>query len=344
MVRQLTPLLTLLAVACGGSTTAIVDETRPDHFFDVPFPSDDLLRADGTVDLTGFPEADPETLLGPVVNNWTRRIQLTTQGFANNGAAYFRFEAPLEDVPASTTGDPEDAFLWVDLDTGELLPLDLRFVRNPQDDPFYAPNTLAMGPQIGHPPASGARIAAVVLRRAGVRPPAGYTLPDGVEEALERAGVRGRPAVATVFTVQDATGQLVQLFDAADAWFDAADRSGVTFKRAHQLDVAQGLTASGNEATVVTVTLEDNTTQVHYQSRITDDPVAAEHSHDLLNDWPLAVYVAELPVPNFSGLEGRPYMSPGVGHLQDTDVDMEQWRTCAADGSSRERARGCASR
>ncbi|MCB9777725.1 MAG: hypothetical protein H6742_04105 [Alphaproteobacteria bacterium] len=293
---------------------AIVDPARGEHYFDVPFPSDTLLGEGGHADLTGFPTSESASL-GPVIAGWVSRVEATTVGFANNGASYFRFEEALSGLPTETTGSVEDPVLWVSL-TGdpELLPLVVQFVDDPHGDPFWGENTLAFGPAIGSPPRSGGTYAAVVMQSAGVRAPAGYSLPDGVQAALDAAGVAGAPAVATVFTVQDVTGQLRALADDVDTRLGGTpDWSSVEFKRVTSMAYAPGTTPSGEEATVLTVTFEDGTTELSYQG-----PGGTEHGHDFDESWPMAVYEAYLPTLNYSGLDDRPYMSPGFAHIADT--------------------------
>jgi hypothetical protein len=308
------PYLVLLLAACSSGVEPIVDSARTDHFFDHPFPTDDLLRPDGTVDLSEFPEPVGEGLLTEVVRGWKERNDLTSQGFANNGSFYFRFSGALE-LPSETRGLPEDPVLLVDMDTGELFPLQLGFTVDPLDDPFLAENLLAGVAVIGHPPRSGARLAAVVMRSAGVAP---VPLPDGVEDALALAGVRGRAAVATTWTVTDAVAQLRQLFDAADAWVgDTPDYSGMTWQQVDRLDVTQGTTPGGEAATVFTVSFAGGETEDAYLSAL--EGPEGTHSHDF-GTWPVAVYQSSLAVPYFQGLADRPFMSPGVSHLSDTDV------------------------
>jgi len=318
------PLLVLLACTgktpSGGDDTAvggvhaIVDPARPTHFFDLPFPSDELLRADGTPDLSAYPRSDAQPV-GPLIAGWATRLEQTAQGFANEGAAYFRFDGALTGLPEQTLGLPEDPVLWVSLSgTPELLPLDLRFVADPHGDPFWAPDTLAFGPTIGHPPRSGGTYAAVVMRSAGALPPVGYALPAGVADALAAAGVTAEPAVATAFTVQDATGQLHALAADVDARRGATpDWGTVPFKRVVSLAYSQGLTPSGKDATVQTVTFEDGSTELSYQGADEEGDITV----DLGADWPMAVYQAELTTLNYSGLDDRPYMSPGLATLGD---------------------------
>ncbi len=308
----------LFLIACASGVDAIVDPERPEHYFDVPFPSDDLLRADLTPDLTDFPEPDGQDgLLSDVVRAWKVRDEQASQGFASNGAFYFRFAETL-DFGDATDGSPEDDVLLVDMDTGELIPLEMRFYAKAYDDPFIAPNLLAAAPAMGHPPRSGAHLAAVIMRSAGVKAPKGYDLPEGVKDALKLAGVSGKAAVATTYTVTDSVDMLQQLFAASDEWLGAnPDWSGVAWQQVTRLDVTQGPTENGQDATIFTVTFDDDSTEQSFLSSL--DEVDGVHSHDFA-DWPVAIYQAELPVPYYQGLADRPFMSPGLSHLSDTDV------------------------
>ncbi len=323
----------LLLLAChkdlGGDTAAVelvaavVDPSRAGHFFDAPFPDDALRTDDGGVDLSGYPTS--EGVLAGIVQGWAGMASEATRGFSPNMPAYFRFEGPLS-LPESTEGTPDDPVLWVDLDSGALHPLTLRFVEDPLDDPYWGANTLAAVPCIGHTPRSGARLAAVVMQSAGATSPEGYAVPDEVVSALELAGVTGVPAVATVFTVHDSLAQLEVLAAAAHDWWEASDRAAPTWKRVVGLSYAPGETEGGEEATIQTVTFEDGTTEQAF--------LAAQETAwdiDLVDDWPMAVYQAELAVPYFQGLEGRPWMTPGVGMLLDTDR-RDGWIHFAADG------------
>ena len=319
-MRPLFPLALLLACADAPAPSdrtpdgvaAIVDPERPEHFFDVPFPSDALLDADGHPDLADYPVWGTD-LGARLVDGWRSRLEATAVGFGNHSAAYFRFQGPL-DLPTETPGSPDDPVVLIDLETGALTPLVLRFVEDPQGDPFYAPNTLALAPALGHPPRSGATLAAVVLTTAGARAPAGATLPDGVQDALDRAGVTAAPAVATVFTVQDAVGQMQALAaDARARLGDTPDWGDVTFRRVTRLEYRQGETPSGNEGTAQIVTFDDGSTATTWMAA--QEPTA-DHALDLL-EWPMAVYEAEITLLNYSGLDDRPYMSPGLTHIND---------------------------
>lgn len=300
----------LLLSACAPGVLAVVDPSRSGHFLDAPYPSDADLSDAGTPDLSAFP-APENALVAGIVRGWADRVQLSSLGYGNNAAIYFRFEAPVA-FPTATNGWPDDPVVLVSIDGVEQLPLDLDFVEDPAGDPFWAPNTLALAPRLGEGMRAGKTYVAAVLDTAGVDAPEGYALPDGVEDALSAAGILGRPVVATVFTVQDAVGDLRALGASADQQLPEWD--DVTLRRVVSLDFAPGLTPSGKDAQVQTVTYEGGETRVVYLSP-GDDPA---YTVDLL-DWPMVVYEADIDVLNYQDEDDRPYMSPGLATLGDVD-------------------------
>lgn len=312
-------LVALLVLGCQGkgddtgaaSVTAIVDPQRSEHFLDWPFPSNEMLDSRGVVSLDGFPIPEPPLSAG-LIESWVERIESATLGFGNNTAAYFRFEGPLVLLPqlAGVQGDP---VVWIDVDTGEQLPVELRFIEDPSGDPFYGPNTMAVAPVVGRPMQSGHTYAVVVMESAGVVAPSGYTHPPGVQDALAAAGIDAASAVGTVFTTQDATGMLRELAE------DVAGRlttPSLDFQEVTELSYTLGQTPSGIEAVAATTTFVDGTTRTVWMEAGAD---FVDHTIDLV-DWPMVVYEADLPVWNYQGLEDRPYMSPGLAHIGDLDV------------------------
>ena len=323
----------LFFVACGPSVTAIYDPSRAEHFFDVPFPSNDAHVDDaGHATLAGWPLAATSLAAG-IERGWVERIATTTAGFSNNGSAYFRFDGPLE-LPTQTEGTTEDPVLLIAIDGSELLPLELRFVEDPLGDAHWGPNTLALAPRLGHPPRSGETYAAVVMTSAGAKAPAQWDVPSEVGAALDTAGVRGRVAMATVFTVQDGTAQLRTLFAdsdqrISDAIYTDTLAEVAPFRRVAQLDFQQGNTPSGKAATVSTATFEDGSKSVAY---LADNPEADVRTVDMIHDWPAAVYEGHIPVLNYQDEDDRPYMNPGVFHATDTER-MTGWIDFEPDGT-----------
>ncbi len=304
-------LATLLA-ACAPDVRGIYDLGRPTHYFDVPFPSDTLLDADGFPDLDGFPVARAELAAG-IEAGWIDRIERTTQGFANNGASYFRFDGVV-DLPPSLPGLKSDPVVMVSLDTGEQLGVDVRFIEDPAGDPHYGPNTLAVVPSLATPPRSGETYVVAVMRGDGVGPPKGWEPSDIARDGLRNAGIPGRPALATVFTVQDATAQLRALV--ADVDSRVGDWGSPVFHRVVELEYRAGETPAGNEATVEIARYEDGGERTVYLSY---DP-GEEQVVDLL-DWPMVVYEADIPTLNYQDPDDRPYMSAGLLHITDTARD-----------------------
>jgi len=298
------------------AVVAIVDETRATHFFDAPFPDNRFLNDEKHADLSNFPETPSEITRG-IIGGWARRIGKTSQGFANHGAAYFRFEGPLQ-IPTVMQGLPDDPVLLIDIETGEQIPLSVGFIEAANGDPFLADNLLAFAPALGHPPRSGATLAAVVMESAGAKAADSWSPPDTVTSALSKAGVTGTPAVATVYTIQDAVGELTALYDDVDVRLGTRpDWGSLQWKRIAHLDYAQGETPSGEDATVVTTTFDDGSTEVVHMYA-NDEAI---HAHEMMDAWPMAVYQTEIPVFNYSGLDDRPYMNPSFGHLFDTELE-----------------------
>ena len=113
-------------------------------------------------------------------------------------------------------------------------------------------------------------------------------------------------------------GELAALYADVDEHLAARGSWGeIAWKRIAHLDYAQGQTPSGEDATVVTTTYADGSTNVVHMYANSE----AVHSHEMIEDWPMAVYEAQLPVFSYSGLTDRPYMNPGLGHIFDTDRD-----------------------
>ena len=210
----------LLLLACGGpsaipGTQVAMDFTRAGGFYAAPFPSDDLLGADGRADLGRFP--NPKSV--PLVQ---RAAQLVGPGFATSGGVFFSLDGP----PGAL--DPGKAFiLGIDPASPDYLrrvPVELSFEAD--GGPFGARNLLALVPVQGLPLQADASYAAVVLRSlgdaagkplgvsiqmariaAGERPPApSYTR---ALAALKAAGIRAADVAGlAAFTTGDATAEL----------------------------------------------------------------------------------------------------------------------------------------
>jgi hypothetical protein len=178
---------------CNIKGTALVFRVRtPDSgFFNRPWPADVRMTADGNVDLSGFPNAEPGSMLG----DWVTTIQQNTAGFGTNAAVYCSFDGPLDPAtlpagPAETLAAGATAFL-VDISDGpgrgERIPVQVRFI--PDRFQFTPKNTLVLRPVLGFPLRSSTTYAAVVTR--GVKNESGNTL--GAVSDFERTKYQAAP-------------------------------------------------------------------------------------------------------------------------------------------------------
>ena len=310
----------LLALACANGPAALVAPDRSEHLLDRPFPSEELMDEDGTIDLSAFPESGTE-LGTTMTQGWARMAGETSHGFSHLGAISFRFEGPIEGLEERYEGLEDDPIQLISLDSGERHPLWVKFVEDPKGDPFLRENTLLIAPDPTAPLRSGERYMAFVDKSLA-QSPQDYALP---EEAPKQA------VVATIFPVQDSLGQLETLMTATDAALDADPSllEAVSLRRVSSLDYSIGETPSGKEATVVTVTFENGETELTYLDNYVD---LQEQSLDL-QDWPMAVYQAEIQTLAFQDLSAQPYAKPGVGLISDFNRSGDGWIDFDADGA-----------
>lgn len=137
----------------------------PGGFFATPWPNDVRTRADGTIDMGGFPGR-----WNGLVNSLMQKGEVDTKGFGPNAAAYFTFDGPLDmsSLPTPEQSRAEDstvAVVNVDPDSprrGERTPVQVDFRAAPS---FYRPaNLLSVMPYPGFP-LDEATTYAVVLQR-----------------------------------------------------------------------------------------------------------------------------------------------------------------------------------
>jgi hypothetical protein len=220
-------LLALAGCASGADTTISMSFARA-SFYDAPFPSDDLRRDDGTIDLSRFPNPNGVD----IVNQLLALVSRDARGFALAGGVYFRASAPLDpaslpDIGASTT-DGASVFL-VGLDAGapdyrRRVPLDIAFAAD--GGPYGDRDLLELLPVQGIPLHPHTRYAAVVTRavrdthgrRLG---PAPSPLPRADYEdalaALAPLVARADVAALAVFTTDDPAAQVGLVRDDAVA-------------------------------------------------------------------------------------------------------------------------------
>ena len=176
MTRSPIALLFLLAPACGSPAPAVgasplMSFDRTSGLYAAPFPSDDLRRADGTIDLTRYPNPDKITLISQALALLGATGASGHPGFAMTGAVYFQMSAPLDptrlpSLAQSLSPDAPAFLINVDANSplkGHRSPALVSF--DPMGGPFGAPNLLSLLPLQGVPLLPATRYAAVVRAR-----------------------------------------------------------------------------------------------------------------------------------------------------------------------------------
>lgn len=197
------------------------------------WPSDRYRGADGSVDLSHFPNPDEDLLTTYIAYGMAH-----LDGFGLNSATYLQFEGEVDEGSLPSPGESVDPLSVVQLVNvtegssryGEQVPL--RFHWQPLSaDPYYLPLTLALRPVYGRPMTEGETYCALITR--GVRDLDGHYLSAApafvdaldVEPSLEplMAWMDVSPlrvsdlAVATCFTTQRATDELRRVAEAVEA-------------------------------------------------------------------------------------------------------------------------------
>lgn len=157
--------------------------------YDAPFPSDDLLKDDGVVDLSLFPNPKKVDLI-------TQGLALLARdgrGFATTGGVFFQLDAALPtELPSMQASVAKDATLFLvgaqkdSPDLGVRIPVEIRF--RADGGPFGSPNLLSLLPLQGRPLLPNTRYAAVVTRK--VKDVNGKELGQSLELAKLLAGFK----------------------------------------------------------------------------------------------------------------------------------------------------------
>ena len=217
------------------------DLQNPDQFYNLPYPSDLRLGANGRPDLSGFPVfSKPFGLVRRL-----KTIASDRPGFPTTAAGYFRFNQPLAplDIDQLIPTAIDAPILLIDIgrnspERGRLFPI---VASTPASDPFYVPeHLLAVSPFPGIVLKPNRQYAYVVRRslkdangqalqatevfaqlRQG-RIPTGQIrrkfradlLYRPLWETLDQLGIdRDSVVVATVFTTGDVVAEMAQLSD-----------------------------------------------------------------------------------------------------------------------------------
>jgi hypothetical protein len=187
--------------APAGHTQVMMDFSRSAGFYGAPFPSDDLANADGTVDLSGFPNPLNAALM-------TQALGLASQagGFACTAGVFFQSTAAIDPTTlpglADSTKSGSSVFV-VDVDPAspdylKQTPIDVAFEpgTTAAKSPFAPPNLISVVPLQGTPLRASTRYAAVVTTQ--VKDTAGATLEasSGVATIASGAAPSGMKAAA----------------------------------------------------------------------------------------------------------------------------------------------------
>jgi hypothetical protein len=143
---------------------------RPTNFFDAPFPSDDLMNANGTVNVTAFPNPS----LVPLVDLAKQMVDGQAKGFASEGGIFFTTTDAIDPTRLPTMAQSitsSSSVMLVNVTKSSIdylkpVPLEVTFTTD--GGPFGAPNLLGMLPLQGTPLHPGETYAAVVRLEAGV--------------------------------------------------------------------------------------------------------------------------------------------------------------------------------
>lgn len=193
---------------CGGSpsvtepgTTVRMELGNGADFYAAPFPSEHRRKADGTLDVAGFPNAGGIGLADKIVDILSR----DADGFGTTSGIFFTTTGALDpsslpDMRASVEAASPVFLIGIDLDApdfGRRYPIDVGFEID--GGPFGAPNLLAVLPYQGVPLRPGTLYAAVVRR--SVRDASGESLGAAPEVDELRAG--GTPEGMSEASAQD---------------------------------------------------------------------------------------------------------------------------------------------
>jgi hypothetical protein len=292
-----------IAASCGGSRPAptnTIDTNTVNisvnmhferaSFYDAPFPSDDLVRADGSVAIPGFPNMpEPDTVA--LVTQMTQMVGTSAHGFAEEGAVYFTVDGaavPVDLPDMATSLSPAASVFLLGVTPGapdylHRYPVTVRF--DADGGPFGALRMLSILPLQGVPLRPKTRYAAVVTRTTGLQPS---------DEMTSIAS--GAPLSSLSPTV----------FDEYRAAVASLGEAGV---------------ASGDIAGLAVFTTDDPTAALEQVvgdilARPLPEPDTAFHQTDSFDDY--CVYEATLPMPDYqAGDPPYTFASTGGGWIFD---------------------------
>ncbi len=204
----MTPILLFVGLfACTGDVdpvtgTGVIDDLST-GFWSAPFPSDQRLTDDGTVDLTGFPNPDDVPFVAQVVELMHRRAT----GFGTTSTVYFPLNGAVDPESLPTPAEsllPQATVYLEHIQSGARVPVYVHF--DEDAGPFGTRNLLGLLPVQGVPMSPGQWRAVVTT---GVLDADGQPL-LAMDESMDVAG-------ETVFTASDPVAEQQQMTDAIRA-------------------------------------------------------------------------------------------------------------------------------
>jgi len=176
------------------------------NFYDAPWPSDARLTADGTVDLSNFPNTDV-----PFIQTYQTVIENEVRGFSTLPVVFVGFGTDLVDITWPEPIDTLDVTGAVQLvhlgegRCGERVPVELSYVS--EGDNYTANRVLRASPVVGFPLDPGQPYALLLLRTLGNE--SGYALAQNAVMRRALAGTIEDPTVNDSFApLRDCFGQL----------------------------------------------------------------------------------------------------------------------------------------
>ena len=350
---------TLLAgtMGCGNDTasgppvTATYDLARGAHFFAAPFPSDILRKTDGTIDLPRFPEVDG--FATGIFKGYVRRFGTSVYGFGLNTGLYQKFSGPVDVTALDRMKDSApkltDPVLLMPIaaqSAAELVPLDVRFIADPEGDPYLTPNLLLANPRLTAP-LRGATAYAFVVRTDSLRAKSGgavtrdpafeaiFSERDGVnaaplqiralKETLTRVGIaHDKIASVTVFTTQDVDRQLEAIRTRVEASLRDDHLELRNFREVSRIAYSLGMTMPNNKpAAMQTVSFVDGSSETTELSTETMYPQPVRLD---TGTFPYRVFEGRLRTLNLQGVNDKPFGTPGLGLVTDAALDTGQIR------------------
>ncbi len=218
------------------------DLTNPENFYQLPYPNDLRLDAEGRPDLRGFPNPAQAPPVVGLVANASQNL-----GFSVIPVAHFRFTLPLSPRdPETVLAGPSEPFALVDVDPdspdrGKRIPV---VVQTHQPDPYTPEHVVSIAPRPGFVLRPATTYAALVTTAAtgddgkpAAQNPVFQRVLDGagqtenekraaavyapLREALASAGQpTAGIAAATVFTTGDVVTDLARIGDSVLAAHD----------------------------------------------------------------------------------------------------------------------------